>query len=118
MTFGERMRQLMEDNDISQTGMAKELNIAVSTLNGYLQDYRQPDYTVLSAIARYLSVSVDYLIGNTEDFQIKHNLTSQELELLQCYRVLTAEQRELLLEQTKVYVRHNRKKAERSSHSA
>ncbi len=118
MTFGERMRQLMEDNDISQTGMAKELNIAVSTLNGYLQDYRQPDYTVLSAIAQYLSVSVDYLIGNTKDFQIKNNLTNQELELLQCYRVLTAEQKELLLEQTKVYVRHNRKKAERSSHSA
>lgn len=99
--------------------MAQELNLAASTLNGYLQDYRQPDYTVLSAIAQYLSVSVDYLLGNTDQLQTENKLTAEEVELIHCYRALTADQQELLVEQAKLYLRHNnKKKAERSSHSA
>ncbi len=117
MTLGQRIRQLMEDEDISQRQMAKELNLATSTLNGYLCDTRQPDYSVLSAIARYLSVSVDYLIGNT-DLQTMNKLSAQETDLVHLFRALTPEQQELLIEQTKLYIRHNKKKAETSSHSA
>ena len=118
MTLGERIRQLMEDRDIKQKRMAEELNLATSTLNGYLCDTRQPDYKVLLSIARYLSVSVDYLFGNTEQLQTENKLASEEVELIHCYRALTADQQELLLEQAKLCLRHNRKKEEKSSHSA
>ena len=63
MTFGERLKELLEDNDISQRQLANELNIAYSTLNGYINDYRQPDYQQLISISRYFSVSTDYLLG-------------------------------------------------------
>ena len=50
MTFGERLKQLMDDRNITQRQISKELNIAVTTLNGYANDYREPDFLTLSKV--------------------------------------------------------------------
>ena len=47
MNFGKQLEQLIEDNDISQKQLAKALNIAPTTLNGYLHNYREPDFSTL-----------------------------------------------------------------------
>lgn len=118
MTLGQRIRNIMEDCDITQKQMAKDLNLATSTLNGYLCGTRQPDFDMLLSIARYLSVSTDYLLNNTNELHGGENLTEQESEMLRCYRQLDADQRELILEQAKLYIRHSRKKAGKLSRSA
>lgn len=118
MTLGQRIRNIMDDCDITQKQMAKDLNLATSTLNGYLCGTRQPDYEMLLAIAKYLSVSTDYLLNNTNELRGDNKLTEQENEMLRCYRQLDADQRELLLEQAKLYVRHSRKRAGKLSRSA
>ena len=40
MSFGERLKQLIEENNITQRQLSKELNIAPTTLSGYANNYR------------------------------------------------------------------------------
>jgi len=117
MTFGSRLKNLLNERQISQKQLAQDLNVAISTLNGYVQDYREPDFKTLAAIAKYFSVSADYLIGLSEfvkdsDYNL---LKSGESELIRLFRMINNEQQELLTEQTKLYIRHNNKKASSSN---
>lgn len=62
MSIGARIRILLEKQGITQTELAKRLDISVSTLNGYVNDYREPDIQTLSQLARELQTTTDYLI--------------------------------------------------------
>ncbi len=46
-SFGERLKQLMEDQSISQRDLAAALNISKSTVSGYVNSYREPDFKSL-----------------------------------------------------------------------
>lgn len=63
MSMGQRLRKLLEENAITQTELAKRLDISVSTLNGYITGYREPDIQMLSLLARELGTTTDYLIN-------------------------------------------------------
>lgn len=110
MTLGNRLKKLLYDNQITQKQLAKDLNIAQSTLNGYVQDYREPDYKILDALASYFGVSADYLLGRTNTVKINNlnNISSDEQELLSIYRCLTEEQKVYLLEQAKIYTNYKK----------
>lgn len=42
MSFGDNLRALIEERDITQKELAKKLNIAPSTLGSYVQNVREP----------------------------------------------------------------------------
>ena len=65
MSMGTRLRALIEAKGYTQTTLAKTLGLSVSTLNGYVNDYREPDVKTLSRLAEELDVTVDYLINGT-----------------------------------------------------
>lgn len=70
MSFGERLKKLREEKDLTQTQLAEILNIPNQSISNYERDYRKPDYETLSIIADYFNVSTDYLIkGNTSKNQ-------------------------------------------------
>lgn len=62
MSMGARLRKLLEQNGISQTELAQRLDISLSTLNGYITDYREPDISMLSRLAKALNTTTDYLV--------------------------------------------------------
>ena len=68
MIVGERIRQLREKQGMSQAGLARTLeasNMAINLLeNGAT---RAPHIERLIAIATLFNVSVDYLVGLTDD---------------------------------------------------
>jgi transcriptional regulator with XRE-family HTH domain len=68
MIIGERIRQLREHQGMSQAGLARTLgasNMAIHFLeNGTT---RAPHIDRLIAIATLFNVSMDYLVGLTED---------------------------------------------------
>jgi len=66
MKLGERILKLLDEKDMTQKQLAEELNIALSTLNGYIRNYREPDYNMIITIAQHLNTTVDYLIGFTD----------------------------------------------------
>ena len=53
MTIGNNILALLYQRDISQKQMAIDLDIAPSTLNGYINARREPDYDTLIKFAQY-----------------------------------------------------------------
>ena len=60
-----RIRDLREDKDLTQTEIAKILNITQRTYSRYENDERQIPTEILSSLADFHHTSVDYLIGLT-----------------------------------------------------
>ena len=62
-----RLKELRKKNHISQAKLAIEMNIAQNTISQYENEIRHADYDILIAIADYFDVSVDYLLGRTDN---------------------------------------------------
>lgn len=105
MSFGDNLRNLIEERDMTQKELATELNIAPSTIGSYVQNTREPDFATLKLFATYFDVSVDYLL----DYSSGETQSHQENEMLRIFRSLSSEQREICVEQSKVFVRMNHK---------
>ena len=65
--FGERIRTLREEAGINQPQLAQILEVQTATINRYENDVREPEYATLIKIADFFKVSVDYLLGRTEN---------------------------------------------------
>jgi len=105
MKFAETLRQLIEEANISQKELAREIKMSPSTLANYVQGSRSPDYDTLMSIAGYFNVTTDYLLG----FQPEKVDEYMEIKLIQIFRSLTPEQQQIYLEQGGAFVRTNRK---------
>lgn len=104
MKFGEILRELIEDNDLTQKLVAKDLNIAPSTLGNYIRSIREPDFNTIKRIAEYFNVTIDYLM----DYRSPNAENKNEDELLRIYRSLSDKNQNLLIEQGKLLVRFNK----------
>lgn len=67
VSFGKRLKSLREQKELSQRGLAKVLNMAPSTLAMYEVDKREPDFDTVKKFADFFDVSVDWLLGRTDD---------------------------------------------------
>lgn len=105
MSFGDVLRALLEEREITQKQLASDLNIAPSTVGGYIQNKYQPDFDTLKRIAEYFGTSIDYLL----DFRTGYTASHEEDEVLRVFRGLTDEQKFIFLAQGKVFVRFNEK---------
>lgn len=113
MNFGDRLRMLIEERDITQKELASQLNIAPSTVSSYVQNTREPDFATLKMLAKYFDVSIDYLL----DFHVGKNTTLQEEEMLRVFRCISPEQQYVCIEQCKVFVRLNHKETAKKKSS-
>ena len=79
-TFGERLRFLRKQADLTQQQLADSVFLNKQTISQYELGKRQPDYEKLERLCDYFNVTSDYLLG-------KSNLTvrivdTEELGLL------------------------------------
>lgn len=103
MNFSDKLRCLIEERNLTQKRVANDLNIAPSTIGGYVQGSSEPDFDTLKRLAKYFNVSTDYLLNIPSD-----NCNNFiEDELLRVFRSMTLEQQHLFIEQGKVFVRAN-----------
>lgn len=79
--FGEKLQALLDDNDISQTKLASELDITQQAVNRWCKNITQPDHDSLKKIANMFNVSIDYLLGNELNDETIHNMEENK-ELL------------------------------------
>lgn len=93
MAFGDKLLSLLEEKEISQKEFAVKLNIAPTTLNGYIKNKRQPDFELVKTIADELDVSIDFLFDYDGKAPI---LTDDELSLILKLRSLPENQREII----------------------
>jgi len=59
----QRIRDLREDRDLSQTDVARLINVSQSTYSRYESGYLDIPSEVLIALARFYNVSTDYILG-------------------------------------------------------
>jgi transcriptional regulator with XRE-family HTH domain len=105
MNFGDVLRELLEERDVTQKRLATDLNIAPSTIGSYVHNNSEPDFKMLKQIAEYFGISIDYLL----DHRTGYTATHEEDEILRIFRSLTAEQRIIFTAQGKAIVQHNTK---------
>lgn len=88
--FGDRLKQLLEENNMTQLKLADELNLVPSTLNGYIKKSRMPEYTTLIKLSRLFNTTCDYLIGNSvyKSMDDERIIDADENRLLELYRKL------------------------------
>lgn len=67
-TFGDRLLALLNERGLSKSDLARHLNVLPSTVSRYTHG-RVPEAETLDRIARFFGVTVDYLLGRTNDRQ-------------------------------------------------
>jgi transcriptional regulator with XRE-family HTH domain len=64
--FGERLRLLREESNLTVEQLAEKLDIVKQTISKYENNQREPKYETLVKIAEIFNVSLDYLFGRTD----------------------------------------------------
>ena len=70
--FGKRLRELRELYNISQAQLADAIYVTPQTISNYEIGKREPKIAELISLSEYFHVSIDYLIGNTDDINSPH----------------------------------------------
>ena len=61
--IAEKIKMLREQNDLTQTQLAKALGISRSAVNAYEQSISTPSTQYIAEMAHLFKVSTDYLLG-------------------------------------------------------
>ena len=64
--FAERLREVRHLKHVKQREMAEYLQIGLRSYQNYEGGQREPDFKTLVALADFLDVSTDYLLGRTD----------------------------------------------------
>lgn len=62
-----RLKELRNKKNISQLQLAMALNMNQNSISRYETGEREADYATLIRLADYFNVSIDYLLGRTDD---------------------------------------------------
>lgn len=68
--FCERFRELKKDSGLKLKELSEELNITIPNLSYYMTG-REPNYDVLIKIANHFNVSIDWLLGHSDEIECK-----------------------------------------------
>ena len=89
-----RLLELRNEKGLSQRAVAKELFVSQGTYNNWENEKTQPSIEQLKMLSAFFGVSVDYLIGNTDELgtvTVKGGVSVDEEYLLKKYRTLNEE---------------------------
>lgn len=90
--FSRRLREVIEENNLTQVEVAKQLGISKHNFTNYLHG-RVPETTILFALSRYFNRSMEwFLVGDCTEDSISVRSASEEssnCELQKMINVLT-----------------------------
>ena len=96
MGFGARAKMLVTDRDVTQKKLAKHIGITPAKMSNYLTEKNEMPCRVIVGIEDYFHVSTDYLLGLTNEPEPPMHISKEEKALVETYRSLSREQRELI----------------------
>lgn len=68
--YGDRIALLREKHAMTQEDLASKLGISRAALSHYETSRREPDYETMNKIATYFKVSIDYLLGRSNNPEV------------------------------------------------
>lgn len=66
-TFDTRLRKLRTDKNVTRKTLAEALGVSLEAISKWEIGRNYPNQEVLNSLADYFEVSVDYLLGRTDD---------------------------------------------------
>lgn len=64
--FKERLKELRTEKRLSQTELARALNVSQRSISSWETGFREPNFDTLEAIARFFEVTAGFLLGLEE----------------------------------------------------
>jgi transcriptional regulator with XRE-family HTH domain len=100
--FKERFLELMKVNNVeSYVRLSKATGIPVSTMSHWLNDGKRPNVDNLIALSIYFGMSIDYIVGQEDDFYEGLNESKQfsqmEREVFLRFRKLPLDCKKLVI---------------------
>ncbi len=93
MTFGEKLKQLRIDNNMTQEELGRQIGIQKSGISKYENDTVEPNLTTLAKISKIFNVSIDSLVPNeVEILNAKPKNVGERLRHLRIEKNLTQEE--------------------------
>ena len=114
MEFSERLKELRKQAHLTQVELASKLGIVQSSYADWERGKKKPTQDNLVKIAQVLNVSIDYLVGNSEEkadeldniellFRINSKgLTEEEKEIFKKELIEFMEERKLSFKKDKI----------------
>lgn len=93
MEFSERLKNLRKNAGLTQVDVAEKLGVSQPAYASWERGIKKPTQNNLVKIAQILNVSVDYLVGNSEEKS--DNLDNIELLFRMNSKGLTEEEKEV-----------------------
>lgn len=66
LQFDKRLKSLREESGLSQSELAKLVQISKSSINMYERGEREPKFETLEILADYFNVDMNYLLGTSD----------------------------------------------------
>lgn len=110
MEFSERLKNLRKDAGLTQVDVANKLGISQPAYASWERGIKKPTQENLVKLSKILYVSVDYLLGNTENKQTGDVLEDIELLFRMNSKGLTEEEK-LVFKKELIEFMKERKKA-------
>ncbi len=70
-SFGERLNQLRKANNLKAEDLADIVGVKRRIIFMYEKNESKPSFEVLIALANYFNISLDYLVGRSDEAQRK-----------------------------------------------
>lgn len=98
MSFGERLAALRKSKGFTRESFAEYLGISKYTLRNYELSVNEPGSSFLKQISEIFDVSIDYLMGATDEKEriLSYQLKSSEYEHIEKYRDLDDHGKEMV----------------------
>lgn len=104
-----RIKDLIEDSDATQKKLAKLFGITESTFSTYVTGKNRIPAWVVFRLAEYFQVTTDYLYGLTDDPQPPYPVSEAERAMLEAYRTLSKDQKELIVKNISIMQEQNKR---------
>ena len=115
MEFSERLKKLRKDASLTQVDVAEKLGISQPAYASWERGVKKPTQENLIKLSKILYVSVDFLLGNTENKQTSDVLENIELLFRMNSEGLTEEEKAIFKKELIEFM-EERKKAFRKDY--
>ena len=109
MHYGSRAKDWITDHDVTQKKLAKEFHITEAMFSNYLNGRNDIPVEILVKIAQYFEITTDYLVGLSDCPVPTINLTRAERDLVDGFRALSKNQRELIMQNIRLMCEQNQR---------
>lgn len=109
MEFSERLKTLRKEAGLTQVDVAEKLGISQPAYASWERGVKKPTQENLVKLSKILYVSVDYLLGNTENKQTSDVLEDIELLFRMNSKGLTEEEKEIFKRELIEFIKERKK---------